>query len=89
MGSGNGLPSYGALHSSGSYQQEQNGGAPRGTGREGRVGELRSEVDDLKNIMVRNIDTLAERGEKLELLVDRSEQLEAGVRNLKRGVRNF
>ncbi len=44
-----------------------------------RISQVQSEVEDLKQIMVRNIDSLANRGEKLELLIDRSENLEVGV----------
>ncbi len=40
---------------------------------------MQGQVDDLRKIMVRDIDSLAERGERLELLIDRSENLEAGV----------
>jgi len=40
-----------------------------------RVEQVRSEVDELKGIMVRNIDSIANRGERLELLVDKTEDL--------------
>jgi len=44
-----------------------------------KVARMQTQVEDLKNIMVRNIDGLQQRGEKLELLIDRSENLEAGA----------
>ncbi|KAL0974381.1 hypothetical protein UPYG_G00219690 [Umbra pygmaea] len=37
--------------------------------------ETQMQVDDLKGIMVRNIDLVAQRGEKLELLIDKTENL--------------
>lgn len=40
-----------------------------------RVTETQMQVDDLKGIMVRNIDLVAQRGEKLELLIDKTENL--------------
>uniref|UniRef100_A0A8C6KFP4 AP-3 complex subunit delta-1 n=1 Tax=Nothobranchius furzeri TaxID=105023 RepID=A0A8C6KFP4_NOTFU len=40
-----------------------------------RVTETQMHVDDLKGIMVRNIDLVAQRGEKLELLIDKTENL--------------
>ncbi|KAJ8254888.1 hypothetical protein GJAV_G00198480 [Gymnothorax javanicus] len=40
-----------------------------------RVTETQTQVDDLKGIMVRNIDLVAQRGEKLELLIDKTENL--------------
>ncbi|CAK6974176.1 vesicle-associated membrane protein 7 [Scomber scombrus] len=45
---------------------------PRGSD---RVTETQMQVDDLKGIMVRNIDLVAQRGEKLELLIDKTENL--------------
>uniref|UniRef100_A0A6Q2YM06 Vesicle-associated membrane protein 7 n=2 Tax=Protacanthopterygii TaxID=41705 RepID=A0A6Q2YM06_ESOLU len=40
-----------------------------------RLTEAQLQVDDLKGIMVRNIDLVAQRGEKLELLIDKTENL--------------
>uniref|UniRef100_A0A665WM06 AP-3 complex subunit delta-1 n=1 Tax=Echeneis naucrates TaxID=173247 RepID=A0A665WM06_ECHNA len=45
---------------------------PRGSD---RLAESQLQVDDLKGIMVRNIDLVAQRGEKLELLIDKTENL--------------
>ncbi|KAF0039628.1 hypothetical protein F2P81_007863 [Scophthalmus maximus] len=45
---------------------------PRGSD---RITESQMQVDDLKGIMVRNIDLVAQRGEKLELLIDKTENL--------------
>ncbi|XP_062416733.1 vesicle-associated membrane protein 7-like [Pungitius pungitius] len=45
---------------------------PRGSD---RVTEAQMQVDDLKGIMVRNIDLVAQRGEMLELLIDKTENL--------------
>ncbi|XP_013774576.1 vesicle-associated membrane protein 7-like [Limulus polyphemus] len=41
------------------------------------VSKVQGELDDLKNIMIKNIDTVASRGERLELLVDKTENLNA------------
>ena len=38
-------------------------------------GRVQSEIDQVKDIMVANIDVIIERGEKLELLVDKTEHL--------------
>jgi vesicle-associated membrane protein 7 len=40
-----------------------------------KVQRVRNEVDKVKDIMVANIDQLMERGERLELLVDKTENL--------------
>lgn len=37
---------------------------------------VNSKLDDVKNVMVQNIEMVLERGEKLELLVDKTEQLQ-------------
>ncbi|BFZ24289.1 hypothetical protein BsWGS_27328 [Bradybaena similaris] len=44
-----------------------------------QVAKVQDQVEELKSIMVRNIDHLAERGEKLELLVDKTEDLSANI----------
>eukprot|EP01035_Chromulina_nebulosa_P068381 gene68381-93712_t len=36
-----------------------------------------SRLDDVKNVMIENIDTLMQRGEKLELLVEKTDMLQA------------
>ncbi|XP_032248706.1 LOW QUALITY PROTEIN: vesicle-associated membrane protein 7-like [Phoca vitulina] len=40
-----------------------------------KVVETQAQVDELKGIMVRNIDLVAQRGERLELLIDKTENL--------------
>ena len=40
-----------------------------------KVQRVRNEVDRVKDIMVENIETIVERGERLELLVDKTDQL--------------
>ncbi|NXI01412.1 VAMP7 protein, partial [Pachycephala philippinensis] len=40
-----------------------------------QVAETQAQIDELKGIMVRNIDLVAQRGEKLELLIDKTENL--------------
>jgi len=39
------------------------------------LSKVHGELDELKDIMVRNIDNVALRGEKLELLVNKTENL--------------
>ena len=38
--------------------------------------QVNHKLDDVKNVMVANIESILERGEKLELLVDKTEQLQ-------------
>jgi len=44
------------------------------------VEDLHSEVDEVKNIMIKNIDQILERGERLNELMDRAEILESSSR---------
>jgi len=54
-----------------------------------KISTLREEVDQVKDIMVRNIDELVERGEKLDLLVDKTENLSASAVTFKTASRNL
>lgn len=42
-----------------------------------KISAVQSEIDQVKDIMVANIDVIIERGEKLELLVDKTDHLAA------------
>ena len=46
---------------------------------------INEKLDDVKNVMVQNIDLVLERGEKLELLVDKTEALSNEAFNFKKG----
>lgn len=43
------------------------------------MSKVHGELDELKDIMVKNIDNVAMRGERLELLVNKTENLTANV----------
>ena len=40
-----------------------------------RINKLKGEVDEVKSVMVQNIERVLERGERIELLVDKTENL--------------
>ncbi|KAJ8297728.1 hypothetical protein KUTeg_024259, partial [Tegillarca granosa] len=44
-----------------------------------QLDKVQNQVDELKGIMVRNIDQIADRGERLELLVDKTEDLSSNT----------
>jgi len=57
------------------------------------IGAVKSQIDDVKSVMVQNIEKVLERGEKIELLVDKTDRLnqqafrfEASSRNLRRAM---
>ncbi|ESO89546.1 hypothetical protein LOTGIDRAFT_193035 [Lottia gigantea] len=61
----------------------------RGTGDEDKLGNVQNQVDELKGIMVRNIDQIADRGERLELLVDKTDDLSANAISFKKTSRGL
>lgn len=44
-----------------------------------KVQDLKNQVDGVKNIMTQNVDRILARGERLDDLMDKSEDLQAGV----------
>lgn len=51
--------------------------------------QAQSDLDDLKEIMVKNIDSIASRGERLELLVSKAENLSANSVTFRANSRNL
>jgi len=58
-------------------------------GDQDKISNLQSEVDQVKDIMVANIDVIIERGEKLDLLVDKTENLSANSVTFRTTSRNL
>jgi len=57
------------------------------------IGAVKSQIEDVKDVMVQNIEKVLERGEKIELLVDKKDHLnqqafrfESSSRNLRRAL---
>merc|ERR1712130_321707 len=57
------------------------------------IGAVKSQIEDVKGVMVQNIEKVLERGEKIELLVDKTDRLnqqafrfEASSRSLRRAM---
>ncbi|XP_050307862.1 vesicle-associated membrane protein 7 [Anthonomus grandis grandis] len=53
------------------------------------ISKVHSELDELKNIMVKNIDSVALRGEKVELLLTKTENLNNGAVSFRQTSRNL
>ena len=49
----------------------------------GSISEVQGKLDVVKGVMVQNIENILERGEKLELLVDKTDQLQTQVIRLR------
>ncbi|KXX76114.1 Vesicle-associated membrane protein 7 [Madurella mycetomatis] len=50
-------------------------GTAGGPGGDDAIGNARREIDDVRGIMTRNIEGLLERGERIDLLVDKTDRL--------------
>jgi vesicle-associated membrane protein 7 len=77
------MPNYGA----GSFNAELRSlmveyGTTAG-GREDALSNARREVDDVRGIMTRNIEGLLERGERIDLLVDKTDRLGGSAREFR------
>lgn len=53
------------------------------------IEQVQGEIDELKDIMVKNIDTVAARGERLELLVNKTENLSSSSVSFRKASRNL
>lgn len=53
------------------------------------IAKVQGEIDELKGIMVKNIDTVTSRGERLELLVNKTEALSSSSVTFRKASRNL
>lgn len=53
-----------------------------------RVAEVQRQVDDVKNVMVQNIEQVLARGERIEDLVDKTDQLRFQAETFQRSSKN-
>ncbi|KAK4126233.1 vesicle-associated membrane protein [Parathielavia appendiculata] len=52
-------------------------------GRDDAIGNVQSEIEDVRGIMTRNIEGLLERGERIDLLVDKTDRLGGSAREFR------
>ncbi|KAG8011605.1 Vesicle-associated membrane protein 8, partial [Nibea albiflora] len=57
---------------------QEHGGVAAKPEPQDKVQSLRDQVDGVKNIMTQNVDRILARGERLDDLMDKSEDLQAG-----------
>ena len=53
------------------------------------INRVRGEVSDVKNIMMENIEKVLDRGEKIELLIDKTDQLQGDAFAFRRNTRKL
>lgn len=59
-------------------------------GKEDAIGNVREEIEDVRGIMTQNIERVLERGERIDLLVDKTDRLGVGAHDFRvrsRGLR--
>ncbi|KOS20584.1 Vesicle-associated membrane protein 714 [Escovopsis weberi] len=54
-----------------------------GGGMNDAIGNAKREIDDVRGIMTRNIESLLERGERIDLLVDKTDRLGGSARDFR------
>lgn len=69
------LPNYGAASFNGELKALMVEFGTTGHGRDDAITNARREIDDVRGIMTRNIEGLLERGERIDLLVDKTDRL--------------
>lgn len=52
-------------------------------GQNDAIGNAKREIDDVRGIMTKNIESLLERGERLDLLVDKTDRLGGSAREFR------
>mmetsp|Transcript_32976 Transcript_32976/g.52857 ORF Transcript_32976/g.52857 Transcript_32976/m.52857 type:complete len:86 (-) Transcript_32976:2235-2492(-) len=50
------------------------------------IGRVRSQIDDIKETMVENIEKLLQRGEKIDLLVDKTDRMQQAAFTFEKSV---
>ena len=84
------LPAYGAAAFNSSLKSLMVSYGTTQAGKDDAIGNVQHEIDDVKNIMTQNIERVLERGERIDLLVDKTDRLGAGAHDFRvrsRGLR--
>ncbi|KAJ4159846.1 uncharacterized protein LMH87_007785 [Akanthomyces muscarius] len=77
------MPNYGAGSFNGSLKTLMVEYGATSGGQSDAIGNARREIDDVRGIMTKNIESLLERGERLDLLVDKTDRLGGSARDFR------
>jgi vesicle-associated membrane protein 7 len=77
------LPNYGAASFNGELRRLMVEYGTTSGGRDDAISNVRREIDDVRGIMTRNIEGLLERGERIDLLVDKTDRLGGSAREFR------
>ncbi|RYP16840.1 hypothetical protein DL765_004861 [Monosporascus sp. GIB2] len=77
------LPNYGAAGFNASLKSLMVDFGTTSGGRDDAISNVQREIDDVRGIMTRNIEGLLERGERIDLLVDKTDRLGGSAREFR------
>ncbi|KAK0643576.1 synaptobrevin [Cercophora newfieldiana] len=77
------LPDYGAAEFNTELRSLMVEYGTTGHGRDDAISNAQREIDDVRGIMTRNIEGLLERGERIDLLVDKTDRLGGSAREFR------
>ena len=84
------LPAYGAAAFNASLKDLMHSYGTTAAGQEDAFSNVQNEIDNVKGIMTQNIERVLERGERIDLLVDKTDRLGGSARDFRvrsRGLR--
>jgi vesicle-associated membrane protein 7 len=77
------LPNYGAASFNGELKRLMVDYGTTTGGQDDAIANAQREIDDVRGIMTRNIEGLLERGERIDLLVDKTDRLGGSARDFR------
>ncbi|KAK1778593.1 synaptobrevin-domain-containing protein [Copromyces sp. CBS 386.78] len=77
------MPNYGAASFNGELKTLMVDYGTTGQGQNDAITNAKREIEDVKGIMTRNIEGLLERGERIDLLVDKTDRLGGSAREFR------
>ncbi|CZR40843.1 related to vesicle-associated membrane protein 722 [Fusarium proliferatum ET1] len=77
------MPNYGAASFNSELKSLMIEYGTTSGGRDDAIGNAKREIDDVRGIMTKNIESLLERGERLDLLVDKTDRLGGSAREFR------
>jgi len=77
------MPNYGAASFNGELKSLMVEYGSTSGGQSDAIGNAKREIDDVRGIMTKNIESLLERGERLDLLVDKTDRLGGSARDFR------
>lgn len=77
------LPNYGAASFNSELKNLMVDFGTTSGGRDDAISNVQREIDDVRGIMTRNIEGLLERGERIDLLVDKTDRLGGSAREFR------